>query len=52
MDVAADEKYLVVSLHRCSEDQATTLQDGELTTQRVIELLFVDVDSSSYHARR
>ena len=30
--------------HRSSEDQTTTLQDGELTRHRVIELFFVDVN--------
>ena len=42
--VAADEKTLLVLLHRSGECQTTTLQDGELTRHRVIELFFVDVD--------
>ena len=42
--VAADEKTLLVLLHRSSEGQTTTLQDGELTRHRVIKLFFVDVD--------
>ena len=42
--VAADEKNLLVLLYRSSEDQTTTLQDGELTRHRVIKLFFIDVD--------
>ena len=42
--VAADEKNLLVLLYRSSEDQTTTLQDGELTRHRVIKLIFIDVD--------
>ena len=41
---AAEEKNLLLLLRLSSEDQTTTLPDGELTRHRVIELFYLDVD--------